>query len=91
VTKGGDVFLMLKLSALTCLFYFGITLLIEIALIAVLRIWGAVGFALKPAPWAIMFAIIWLISFALAWRITYSQYLARVQELKATSSISINH
>lgn len=70
------LFFVLKLSALTCLFYFGISLLIQMALIVAVHIVGIVGFARKPMPWAIMFAVIWLISFALAWRIVYPRTIA---------------
>jgi hypothetical protein len=86
------MFFLLKLSVLTCVFYLGFTLLLEAGILAAAHISGIIGINFsRSVPFWIFFALVWVGSFSLAWHITYSQYLARLQELKAASSIFINY
>ncbi|HLJ29315.1 MAG TPA: hypothetical protein VKY85_21590 [Candidatus Angelobacter sp.] len=60
--------IILKLAALTCIFYMSIALIMHIGMI----LWAALGkggvaIFMKWAPFAILFGIVWLISFSLAW------------------------
>ncbi len=86
------MFFLLKLSVLTCVLYLGFTLLLEAGILAAVHISGILGINFsKSLPFWMFFGLVWAGSFSLAWHITYSQYHARSQELKAASSIFINH
>jgi hypothetical protein len=86
------MFFLLKLSVLTCVFYLGFTLLLEAGILAAVHISGIIGINFsRSAPFWIFFGLVWVGSFSLAWHITYSQHLAKSQELKNASSVFLNH
>jgi hypothetical protein len=84
------MFFLLKLSVLTCVFYLGVTLLLEAGILAAAHISGiGINFS-RSLPFWMFFGLVWMGSFALAWRITYSQHLARSREVRAAASMFIN-
>ena len=85
------MFFLLKLSALTCLFYLGVTLLMEAAIFLAARIGSGLMYFLQAVPFGIIFGVVWLASFSLAWHITNSQFLAKFPQLKNSSSVFLNH
>jgi len=85
------MFFLLKLSVLTCLFYLGVTVLMEVAIFLAARIGGSFFYVLHRVPIGFIFGVIWLASFSLAWHITYSQFVARFPQMKNASSVFLNH
>jgi hypothetical protein len=71
------MFIFTKFVAVCCAFFLGITLLLDIALVLVLKIVGAVGFAYVRWSWLVLFSFIWLASFLLAWQTFIVPKLAR--------------
>ena len=85
------MFFLLKLSVLTCLFYLGVTLLLEAGILAAVHISGIIGINFsRSLPFWMFFGLVWIGSFALAWHITYSQHLAKSREVRAAASMFIN-
>ena len=71
---------ILKLAAVTCLLYFGVTLVMQTAFWAA-STWfsqGAVLVSARPVGWVIVFGIIWLASFSLAWRVVVAPVLSKI-------------
>jgi hypothetical protein len=65
-----------KLALVTCAFYVGISVLLEVVLLA-LTLWkGGVFYSINFKAWALIFGLLWLVSFALAWRIMMVPFLA---------------
>ena len=85
------MFFLLKLSVLTCLFYLGVTVLMEVAIFLPARIGGSFFYVLHRVPIGFIFGVIWLASFSLAWHITYSQFVAKFPQVKNASSVFLNH
>lgn len=69
------MFLIAKMALITCAFCIGVSLLLEVALLVVVRIRGGILYTLNPMPWALLFGVVWLISFALAWRVFMTPFL----------------
>jgi hypothetical protein len=68
----------IKLTALTCAFYFAITIVIYAAAWGwILLGQGGIHVSLRRAPFMAVFALVWLISFTLAWRILYAHVAAK--------------
>jgi hypothetical protein len=61
--------MFLKLACLTSAFYIGISLLLDLILLLLVRTQGAVGVRMSGLRLGILFAVVWFLSFALAWRI----------------------
>ncbi len=85
------MFFLLKLSVLTCLFYLGVTVLIEAAIFLAARVSGSFFYVLHRVPLGFIFGVIRLASFSLAWHITYSQFVAKFPQVKNASSVFLNH
>ena len=85
------MFFLLKLSVLTCLFYLGVTVLMEAAIFLAARVGGGLLYFLHPVPIGFIFGVIWLASFSLAWHITDSQFVAKFPQAKNASSVFLNH
>jgi hypothetical protein len=62
------MFIFTKFAALCCVFCLGITILLDIGLVLMVRIVGIVGIAYSRWSWLVLFGFIWLVSFLLAWR-----------------------
>ena len=67
---------ILKLAALTCAVYMGITLLLFAGLLATAHLKGSIGYMLNWLSMGFLFGLIWLLSFSVAWRIVYFQFMA---------------
>ena len=70
--------MFLKLACLTCAFYIGITLLLQLVLFLLVRTQGMVGVRMSALRLGILFAVVWLVSFALAWRIYFSAFRSKL-------------
>jgi hypothetical protein len=71
------MFIFTKFAAVCCVFFLGITLLLDIALFVAFKIVGMIGFAYSRWSWLVMFSFIWLASFLLAWRTFIVPRMAR--------------
>ena len=71
------MFLIAKTALVTCAFYVGMSILLEVILLG-LTFWkGGIMYSLNFKVWVLMFGVIWLASFALAWRLTVVPFLAK--------------
>jgi len=71
------MFLIAKTALVTCAFYVGMSILLEVLLVG-LTFWkGGIMYSLNFKVWVLMFGVIWLASFALAWRLTVVPFLAK--------------
>ena len=71
------MFLIAKTALVTCAFYVGMSILLEVLLLG-LTFWkGGIRYSLNFKVWVLMFGVIWLASFALAWRLTVVPFLAK--------------
>jgi len=71
------MFLIAKTALVTCVFYVGMSILLEVLLLG-LTFWkGGIMYSLNFKVWVLMFGVIWLASFALAWRLTVVPFLAK--------------
>lgn len=71
------MFIFTKFVAVCCVFFLGMTLLLDVALLLLVRIVGAVGVAYSRWSWLFLFSFIWIASFLLAWRTFIVPKLAR--------------
>jgi hypothetical protein len=58
-----------KLSLLTCGFYLGFSILMDVIILVLARAKGSFAFGGKPLGWVIWFGAIWLLSFVIAWHL----------------------
>jgi hypothetical protein len=65
--------MILKLAFLSCAFYLGLAILLELTLQVAAKINGSVGFAASPSIWFLLFGLMWLGSFSLTWHIVSTQ------------------
>ncbi len=70
--------IIIKLAALTCVFYLAIALIMEGIIFAVGSIKGSFGLYATRWGWLFIFAVAWFISFSLAWRIVSKNFLHRL-------------
>jgi len=70
--------IVVKLAAMTCVFYLGSAVLMEASLVVLAHVLGSAGLALSRSGWMVLFGIVWLASFLLAWRVVISPILARI-------------
>jgi hypothetical protein len=61
--------LILKLSALTCVFYLGASFLLELILLVLARSFGSFSVGGKPIGWTVWFGVVWLACFSAAWHV----------------------
>ena len=57
--------MILKLAFLSCVFYMGAAILMEMALLLVARFSGSSPFSASRSGWFVLFGLIWLGSFAI--------------------------
>ena len=71
--------LFTKLALVTCAFYLGINVLLDVAMfgIALLKGGSLLGFSSRIAG-ILFFGLIWLLSFVLAWRIVLAPLQAKL-------------
>ncbi len=74
--------LVLKLAAVTCAFYLGAAVLIEVAMIVLTHLLGGLSvIATRPRlVGAVFFGGVWLASFLLAWRVVVTPIFARISK-----------
>ena len=72
------MFLIAKMALVTCGFYLGIAVILEIALLVVSRRGGGVMYTLAWWHWLPIFAIAWLISFGLAWLVFMRPFISSI-------------
>ena len=70
--------MLIRTALLSCAFYLGFVLAIELALIAVARWKGSAGLLFDGWSWALFSGVIWLVSTSLAFRIVRSWIHARL-------------
>jgi len=69
---------VVKLAAMTCVFYLGSAVLMEALLVLLAHVLGTAGFSLSRSGWMVLFGMVWLASFLLAWRVVIPPILARI-------------
>jgi hypothetical protein len=67
--------LILKLAALTCAIYIGITVLLLLGGLVVVYWKGMIAYNYNFRTWAMLFGLTWFVSFFVAWRIVIQQGL----------------
>jgi hypothetical protein len=67
-----DMFI-LKLAAVTCVVYLGISLMLFLGGLALVYWKGIVGYSHSFLAWAVLFGLVWLVSFFAAWSIVCRQ------------------
>ena len=72
--------LILRLAAVTCIFYLAAAVVIEATLIALTHVLGGIMFLSTRPRLAgiVLFGSIWLVSFLLAWRIVVTPISAKI-------------
>jgi hypothetical protein len=70
--------LFTKLALVTCAFYLGISILLDIAVFGMTLWKGGFGVWATRSAWLVFFGIAWLISFLLSWRTVFAPLLARL-------------
>jgi hypothetical protein len=71
------MFLIAKTALVTCAFYMGLSVVLEVLLLGFMFRKGGIMYSLNFKAWALIFGVIWLASFALAWRVTIVPLLAK--------------
>jgi hypothetical protein len=71
------MFLIAKTALVTCAFYMGMSVVLEVLLLGFMFWKGGIMYSLNFKAWALIFGVIWLASFALAWRVTIVPFLAK--------------
>jgi hypothetical protein len=61
--------MLLRTALLSCAFYLGFVLVVELTLVAVARWKGSAGLFFNGWSWALFSGLIWLVSTSLAFRI----------------------
>lgn len=61
--------MLLRTALLSCVFFLGFVLVIQLALVVVARWKGSAGLIFNGWSWAVFSGVIWLISTSLAFRI----------------------
>jgi len=69
------MFLIAKMALVTCAFYIGISLPLEVALLLAAKT-GGILYTLNPVAWALVSGVAWFISFVLAWRVFMVPFIA---------------
>lgn len=64
--------MILKLAFLSCVFYMGVAISMELALFLAAKFSGGSGLFANRAGWFVLFGIIWLGSFGLSYHIVVS-------------------
>ena len=72
------MFIIIKMALVTCAFYLGIAILLDIASFVVAARTGGIMFALNYWMWGLIFAFVWLISFVLAWLVFMLPFIGRI-------------
>jgi len=76
-----------KLGVLTCVFYVGLTIVLDGAVVLLVHLRGTVAFRINGpgvtlgAKYGVIFAALWLISFSAAWWIVYLGLKSRLATL----------
>ncbi len=70
--------LFTKVALLTCAFYIGLNILLEVGLLGLAQGRGGAGIHFARGGQYILFGILWLISFSLAWRIATAHLIAKL-------------
>lgn len=70
--------LFTRIALVTCVFYIGLNILLEVALLALAQRTNIAGIHFARGGQYVFFGVLWLISFSLAWRIVTSSILARI-------------
>jgi hypothetical protein len=69
------MFLIAKMALVTCAFYIGVSVLLEVGLLVAAKTRGGILYTLNPMAWGLVFGVAWLISFVLAWRVFMTPFL----------------
>ena len=69
---------ILKLSALSCAFYLGTSLILQTLLFILAQMGHIVVVRLNRLSLGVLFGLIWLASFSSAWHILYSRLSSRL-------------
>lgn len=72
--------LFTKLALVTCVFYLGISILLDAALFGMALWKGSSAISATRSAGLVFFGIAWLISFLLSWRILFAPLLARLHK-----------
>ncbi|HKW16290.1 MAG TPA: hypothetical protein VJO35_02155 [Terriglobales bacterium] len=67
-----------KLALVTCVFYVGVSLLMDGAIFGMALWKGSFAVGASRTTWAVFFGAVWLVSFFASWRVVVSPLLARI-------------
>jgi len=70
--------LFTKVALVTCAFYLGLNVLLEVGLFGLAQWKGGAGITFTRGGKYIFFGILWLISYSLAWRIVAAPIFAKI-------------